>query len=121
MDYPSQRQRIYESVQCYEDYCNDYAVASPQKSRRKNRQKSRQLATKSDDLICYSCQELPGNSNEQQSLKKLVFHSCFLENSENFLNFAKSSKKFGECLNFLGFPNIFSDFQVFFYIFKLAF
>ena len=38
--------------------------------------------------------------------KTIVFHSCFLENSENFLNFAKSSKKFGEFLNFLEFSKI---------------
>ena len=25
--------------------------------------------------------------------KTIMFHSCFLENSENFLNFTKSSKK----------------------------
>ena len=33
--------------------------------------------------------------------KTIVFNSCFLENSENFLNFATSSKKLGEFLNFL--------------------
>ena len=39
--------------------------------------------------------------------KTVVCNSCCLENSENFLNFAKSSKIFGEFLNFLGFSKIF--------------
>ena len=36
-----------------------------------------------------------------------------LENSENFLNFSKSSNKFGECLDLLGFSKIFF-FRIFF-------
>ena len=35
--------------------------------------------------------------------KTIVFHGCFLENAENFLNFAKSSKKIGKFLNYLEF------------------
>ena len=33
--------------------------------------------------------------------KTIIFHSCFLENYEIFLNFAKSLKKFGKFLKFL--------------------
>ena len=39
--------------------------------------------------------------------KTIVFIVVFLENSENFLNFDKSSKKFGEFLNCLAFSKIF--------------
>ena len=33
---------------------------------------------------------------DQSSKKTIVFHSHFLENSENVLNFTKMSNKFGE-------------------------
>ena len=48
----------------------------------------------------------PVSPSVSELKKTIVFHSCFLENSENFLNFAKISKKFGEFLNFLGFSKI---------------
>ena len=47
--------------------------------------------------------------------KTIVFIVVFLENSENFLNFAKSSKLFGEFLNFLGFSKIIENSLVFSY------
>ena len=43
----------------------------------------------------------------------------FLENSKNFVIFTKSSTNFGEFLIFLGFSNIFLDFQLFFYFFLI--
>ena len=49
--------------------------------------------------------------------KTIVVHSCFLENSENFLNFAKSSKKVCEFFNFLEFSKIIQNFLVFSYAF----
>ena len=43
-----------------------------------------------------------------QSWKKtIVFHSCFLENSENFLTFAKNSNEFGQFLQFPEFSRAF--------------
>ena len=41
--------------------------------------------------------------------KNIVFHSYFLENSENFLNFTKILNKFGEFSYFLEFSKIFQD------------
>ena len=49
--------------------------------------------------------------------KTVVFNSCFLWNSEKFLNFAKSSKKFGEFLNFLEFSKIIDNSLVLSYVF----
>ena len=40
-------------------------------------------------------------SYEPEFEKTIVFPSCFLENSEHFLNLAKISIKFGKFLNFL--------------------
>ena len=48
--------------------------------------------------------------------KTIVFHSYFLENSENFLNLAKSSKNIGEFLNFLEFSKIIENSLVLSYV-----
>ena len=49
--------------------------------------------------------------------KTIVFMVVFLENSENFLDFAKSSKKFGKFSNFLEFSEIIENSLVFSYAF----
>ena len=41
-----------------------------------------------------------GTGADTEFEKNSSFYSYFLVNSENFLNFAKSSNKFGEFLNF---------------------
>ena len=58
-----------------------------------------------------------GAEAEPELEKTIVFHSCFLENSENFTNFAKSSKKFGKFLNFLEFFKIMKNSLAFSYAF----
>ena len=51
--------------------------------------------------------------------KTIGFIVIFLENFKNFVIFTKSSNKFGEFLNFLGFSNIFLHFLVFPYAFLI--
>ena len=43
---------------------------------------------------------MPKTDHKQSSKKTIVFHSHFLENSGNFLNFTKISNKFGEFSRF---------------------
>ena len=51
------------------------------------------------------------NHHLRQSSRNLVFNKRFLENLKKFLKFAKSSKKIGEFLQFLGFLSKFAIFE----------
>ena len=58
-----------------------------------------------------------GSGEPAEFEKTIVFIVIFLKNSKHFVIFTKSSNKFGEFSNFLGFSNIFLDFHVFYFIF----